>query len=971
MDTRQLWNELRELGAGSPPLERFRAELDFVQQTLGAVGTGASLEKATEAARRRFRTEGAVTLGAVEEWEAALAPHAAACKEHVLHCIGHAHIDMNWMWGFHETTNLTLETFRTVLALMDRYPFFRFSQSQASVYRIVEQYGPQLMDPIRRRIAEGRWEVTAAQWVEADNNLPSGESLVRQMLYARRYLVDRYGAPESAFELVFLPDTFGHHANTPEVFADAGVSFLYHCRGSDDHHVYRWQAPSGRSILAYREPRWYNTEVTGEVGLFLPEFRKATGLKEALLVYGVGDHGGGPTMRDLERLDAMSRWPLYPTIRFGTLREYFQTLRPAEAGLSVVRTERNLLFTGCYSSQARIKLANRKAQESLYEAELYLTLAQVWRGSEATEALFRDNLRHSWLQTLFSHFHDILPGSGVQLTREYALGTFQEALAGAQSAQIEALRRLSGAKDSGAPADANALGAGVGWGQAGFRSSGADQGGGETRHYHVYNSLAWPRSVLADVMVWDWQGDAQEIVCTDGQDRPCAHQVVEVGKVPYWGHTLERLRVAVSVPAFGFGVLRVKAADRRAEPPRFFPYGTDPWLVESPCPTVLENDQVRLVLHPVTLGLVSVFDKVRQRELAPQGVPTGVFRLIQEDCLHMSAWLVGRHRSVEVLERATVKSFRVGPEHLEQLVEYLVEVPAAPGALPSTLLVRLTLGRGSARWRYDVVCDWREVGRLGYDPPKNFSVQAGGDPRTIGLVPQLNFSVPVSTQPRAVRCDIPFGTIDRSAVDQDVPATSFAALLPQRASDPVVQITTDSKQSFRFVDDSLSVTLLRSSVDPDPSPEVGRHEFSLTLTILPPEASAQPGLCQREALEVRHPVQALSVPAGSVAEPMSFLKVDGEGVSVDAVKPAEEPGWNPGVVSGKRFVVRFHETEGKATTVRFSLPRSTGGPVLAGAKTLDLHERNAGPSFPAHDGVVTVPLAAHRLATVELELADR
>jgi alpha-mannosidase len=950
-------------------LDRFKAELDFVQQTLSAAGTGqASLDNATEAARKRFQTEGAVTVGAVEEWEAALAPHSAACKDHVLHCIGHAHIDMNWMWGFHETANVTLETFRTVLALMDRYPFFKFSQSQASVYRIVEQYGPQLVEPIRRRIAEGRWEVTAAQWVEADNNLPSGESLARQMLYARRFLMDRFGAPETAFELVFLPDTFGHHANTPELFADAGVSFLYHCRGSDDHHVYRWQAPSGRSILAYREPRWYNTEVSGEVGLFLPEFRKATGLKDALLVYGVGDHGGGPTMRDLERLDAMSRWPLYPTVRFGTLRDYFQTIKPAQDKLPLVRTERNLLFTGCYSSQARIKMANRKAQEALYEAELYRTLATVWRGPAKAETVFRENLRQSWLATLFSHFHDILPGSGVQLTREHALGTFQEALAGAQSAQMEALRRLSG-DGLGPSADANALGAGVGWGEAGFRSSGAAQGGGGARLFHVYNALAWSRNVLAEVLLWDWQGDPHEIVCADTQGRSCAHQVV-AGSEPYWGHTVVRLRVEVAVPAFGFAVLHVKSSGHRAEPKRFFPYGTDPWLVETPRPTVLENESVRLTLHPVTLGLVSVFDKVRQREVLAAGAHTGVFRLIQEDSLNMTAWLVGRHRSVDVLDRATLKSFRVGPGHLEQVLEYLVEVPAAPGVLPSTLLVRLTLERGVARWRYDVVCDWREVGRLGYDPPKSFSVHPENDPRTMGMVPQLSFSVSVATQPRAVRCDIPFGTIDRAAVDEDVPATSFAALLPQKATDPVVQLTTDSKQSFRFVGDSLSVALLRSSADPDPSPELGRHEFSLTLSLLPPEAGARPGLCQREALEVRHPVHALSVPAGAVSESMGFLRVEGAGVSVDAVKPAEEAGWTLGSGAVRSFVVRLHETEGKAATVKFSLPPAAGGPVLVGARTVDLHERAAGPAFKARDGVVEVPVAAHRIATIELEIAE-
>jgi alpha-mannosidase len=135
---------------------------------------------------------GAVTREIVEEIEGKLAPLAAEAKGFTLGCAAHAHIDMNWLWRYDETVSLTLDTFRTMLDLMNEYPGFTFSQSQASVYRIVEDHDPDLLKEIRRRVKEGRWEVTASTWVETDKNLPCGESLVRHVLYTST------SAPEGA-----------------------------------------------------------------------------------------------------------------------------------------------------------------------------------------------------------------------------------------------------------------------------------------------------------------------------------------------------------------------------------------------------------------------------------------------------------------------------------------------------------------------------------------------------------------------------------------------------------------------------------------------------------------------------------------------------------------------------------------------------------------------------------------------------
>jgi len=125
--------------------------------------------------------------------EEALLPMSAAVKSYTLHCVAHAHIDMNWMWGFPETAAVTMDTFRTMLDLMKEYPQFTFSHSQASTYRIVEKHDPEMLAEIKARVKEGRWEVTASTWVEADKNMPNGESLARHALYTKRYLSDLLG----------------------------------------------------------------------------------------------------------------------------------------------------------------------------------------------------------------------------------------------------------------------------------------------------------------------------------------------------------------------------------------------------------------------------------------------------------------------------------------------------------------------------------------------------------------------------------------------------------------------------------------------------------------------------------------------------------------------------------------------------------------------------------------------------------
>ena len=260
----------------------------------------------------KAKAKGAITKEDCESAEACLAPLSPWAKKYTVMPIGHAHIDMNWMWNYQETVEITLETFRTALKLMDELPEFTFAQSQASCYRIVEQYDRAMLDPIGARIKEGRWEVTASHWVESDKNMSSGESLSRHLLYTKNYMKKLFGLTPEQLEVDYEPDTFGHAANNPEILSQGGVKYYYHCRAYDGGDVYRWEGKSGSEVLVYRDPAWYGRSITYDFMSAVPSFCHKNKVDAMLHIYGMGDHGGGPTKRDIKRLLDMKEWPLFP-----------------------------------------------------------------------------------------------------------------------------------------------------------------------------------------------------------------------------------------------------------------------------------------------------------------------------------------------------------------------------------------------------------------------------------------------------------------------------------------------------------------------------------------------------------------------------------------------------------------------------------------------------------------------------------
>ncbi len=835
----------------------------------------------------RMGEEGAITKPTALEIELMLGSLAETAKSYEVICVAHAHIDMNWMWSWDETVAVTLDTFGTMLRLMDEYPQFTFSQSQAAIYRIVEQYAPDMLQEIKRRVKEGRWEITASHWVEADKNMPSGESLARHILYTKKYLSGLLDIDPDSLQLDFEPDTFGHSVNVPEILCRGGVKFYYHCRGGENEVLYRWMAPSGQSVIVYREPTWYNDSVRPILGSYVPSICQITGLKTFLHVYGVGDHGGGPTRRDLERMQDMNDWPIYPKLRFGTYAEYFRLAEQMEDRLPIVHGEQNFVFTGCYSSQTRIKMANRIGEATLHEAEMFNAFAAAAVNAHYPATSYEE----AWRNVLFNQFHDILPGSGVIETREHALGLFQNTMAIANTNRKLALEAIAANIDTsalGAEVSKQSLseGAGVGFGIHDFRIAQVERGGGLVRIVHLFNPAAVDREEIVELVLWDWKSAVEALEVTDEHGHETEYQLLDQGHHHYWGHDYIRLLIRAKVPACGYGTYRIAVGEQPLKPL----FTAEPRL-DRPDGYVLENDRMKVVFHPEHASIVSMIDKSTREELVADCRPAGIFRLIEEDGEKgMTAWRVGRYMNIRNLHDTSVKIRGLSSGPLRQSVQYDLAFAK------SSCQVTVSLDQGSDLLEFQVTCDWQEVGSKDTH------------------IPQLNFHWPLAYPCSSYQYDVPHGIVEREPLEMDVPANSWAHAVRKEAGNSSIMLMSQTKYGFRGVDQSLSLTLIRSSFDPDPYPELGNHhrmKFAIGLV------RSRYG-CQRidRAHRYNHPISVLSGTAHTGTLPLSnsFLKhVEGT-VAISALKMPEADRDN-------RWIVRAYETEGSATLAQFALFR--------------------------------------------------
>ena len=857
---------------------RILSELEFCLQMKAHTDIDVSVpvDKALTVLEEAQTKEGVLTDSVCKEAEACLLPLAEEAHTYQLLLVGHAHLDMNWQWGMDETVATVVATFRTMLRIMEEYPEFHFSQSQASTYKIIEEYAPEMMPEIQKRIQEGRWEVTASAWVETDKNMPCLESLMNHIVYTKQYLKEHWNVNPESLDLDFSPDTFGHSAFLPELSAIGGIKYYYHCRGlaDSDKVLYRWKAPSGQELLMYKEPYWYNSEISPLPAIGLP--RMATmcgGLRTGMAVYGVGDHGGGPTRRDLNRALEMQRWPVFPQIRFARMHDYFAEAERIRDALPVADHELNAIFTGCYTTQSRIKKGNRKAETALLNAEKLSAFAANELGTFYADRAFET----AWQKTLFTHFHDILTGSCVQDSREYAMGLYQEVQSTANCRATQALETLAAVIDTSAIATEDdevsvSEGAGVGFGLASGNIPTSENATGMTRILHIVNTTGTERYENAKLTIWDWPGNLDLLEITDVNGNPLPFERIS-DRQRYWGHRFFDVLVTVKVPANGYTTvvlqeknpvevtdcyLHTRMIDRHHKPYEDI---------------VLENAHLRACFDVRTGELCSLIDKHSGKERLREG-ETGGLRFIRVQRHGMSSWIIDRYLEVQKVTELMQVTPIEGQLRSGLKTEHNVE--------HSCVTTTVTLGSEAKYLKVEIHVDWKE------------------DTKGKTIQPLLSYCLPLSDTTGRMLCDVPGGALWRPDQELDVPCQRYGAA--EFADGRVLALASDCKYGFRFSRGDLFVTLINTADNPDPYPERGIQD--ITLFVMPAPADA--AILAKETDICLNPLQYVTNTShkGTLPTTGSFLQTEGDSVVFTGV--AQRDGC---------FTVRMYEAKGEACPV--------------------------------------------------------
>lgn len=348
-------------------------------------------------------------------------------------CIGHTHIDVAWLWTMKQTAEKVQRTFSTVLMLMRKYPEFKFMSSQPQLYEFFIKEAPtELVEEMRQRIAEGRWEVEGAMWVEADCNLISGESMIRQLLFGKRYFKEQFGVEN---KILWLPDVFGYSAAMPQILRKSGVDTFVTSKISWNdtnmmpHDTFMWKGIDGSEVFSYfltAQDKVKGQPITNYTTyLGMPEPRQIQGTwerfhdkeltDEVINTFGYGDGGGGPTAEQIEKIRRMAKGiPGCANAKIDTATSFIEKLKQnalEDKRLAKWTGDLYLEFhRGTYTSIAKNKRYNRKGEYLMADAEWMSTMALLLN----SEAYPKKTLHENWKRLLVNQFHDVLPGSSIK-----------------------------------------------------------------------------------------------------------------------------------------------------------------------------------------------------------------------------------------------------------------------------------------------------------------------------------------------------------------------------------------------------------------------------------------------------------------------------------------------------------------------------------------------------------------------------
>ena len=846
-----------------------------------------------------------------------LEPIRTILRGATFHLTGNSLVDAAWLWPWTETVDVVRRTFDTAAQLMDEYPTYTFTQSSAQYNDWVADKYPSLNERIKQRIKEGRWEIVGGMWVEPDLNMPDGESQARELLIGKRTYKQLYGID---VRIGWNPDSFGYNWQLPQIDKKAGIDYFVTQKMSWNEtnqlplKLFWWESPDGSKVLSYF-PDGYGNGNFSPVRLAndLTHARTdAPGLNNLMDLYGVGDHGGGPT-RSL--LDEGVRWmepgKITPTMKFGTTQSYFNDLQdrissnspvwnyetvaegtaqlpsPPEGQISIPTWKDELYLEfhrGVLTTQSDHKRSMRESEEQVLNAEKYASLAwldgQPYPAAELTDA---------WKKVLFNDFHDLAAGSGIGVIYKDAQQDYDQVRWATQEVSSKSLHTLEERVDTRAGAASGSV------------------------PLMIVNPLGWERSGLVEADI-QMPATASELSVLDSQGHVLPSQILPSDHATNTYHLLIQ---AKNIPSLGYEVARVAPGAR--------PFVSD--LKASG--TTLENSLLRVIVDPTTGCITSLYDKTSQFETLTQNSCGNELVAFKDKPKMFDAWNIDADFDKSFTKLDMVDSVK------------LVE------SGPLRAVIRITRTWQDSKFVQDVVLfnatdevnivndiDWHETHVL---------LKAAFD---------LSASGPFATY------EIPYGTIQRPTTRNnswedakfEVPSIRWADLGDGQHGFSLIN---ESKYGYDAVGHTMRISLLRSPTDPDPNADRGHHHFSYSL--YPHTGNWKKALTVQRGYEYNYKLHCAQVDAhpGVLPSRYSFIALEPQNVVLTAVKKAEDT---------NALILRFYEWAGEDGSIQVRVPKGA-----TSARISNLLEEPEGPPLPIQSGdTISVPAHPYEIVTVNV-----
>ena len=831
---------------------------------------------------------------------------------------GNAHIDAAWLWPWTETVDVVRRTFSTSLQLMNEYPQYTYTQSAAAYNQWMEEKYPALHQQIVDRVKEGRWEMVGGMWVEPDLNMPDGESLVRQLLLGKRYFKEKFGVD---VRIGWNPDSFGYTWQLPQIYKKSGIDyFVTQKMAWNDTNklplkVFWWQSPDGSRVLTYFPHDYVNDIDPVRISEDVATARRLDpGTSVMMHLYGIGDHGGGPTR---SMLDSGIHWTssdrVAPPLKFATAQDFFSDLEtkldtahspvwnyrtladgnsqlptPPEGKLSLPVWNDELYFEyhrGVMTTQANHKRNMRQSEEQLLNAEKYSSLAWLFGNSYPAT-----RINEGWQKTLFNQFHDLAAGSGIGVIYKDAQRDYDVVRWVTEDASTNSLHSIAARiRTVGVP---NAV------------------------PVVVFNPLAWQRGDLATINVSMPTEAPNGVTVLDAQGHPLLSQIISHDPSTRAYELLVELK---DVPSLGYEVLQAVPSAQKTS--------TD--LVAHDF--TLENSALRVSVDPKTGCITGIYQKVTKFETLAAGACGNQLQTFQDTPKEYDAWNIDAdfadHQTnlnqadfIELTEKGPLRA-TIRVTHKWQNSRFIQDIS-----------LYANLDRVDV-WNH---IDWHETHVL------------------------LKAAFPLAASSANATFEIPYGTIDRpttrnNSVEKakfEVPALRWADLGDGTHGFSLIN---ESKYGYDAKDNVLRLSLLRSPTWPDPDADRGFHNFSYSL--YPHAGDWKSALTVRRGYEFNYPLRAFQVSPhdGNLPPQHSFLTIDDDDVVLTAIKKTE---------GDDALLLRLYDWAGKTSNARIRLPEGA-----TRASLTNLMEKPQGSPLSLTADHVTVPVNPHEIVSVRVDFA--